>query len=337
MLRKYHPTLREIGLSEIQIKLYDYIIENKMGTINKIKEDLNLSYSQTSYNLSVLEDMGLVFSSKGKKSKRYYRIDPKIALTKVIEERVKNFQDQIESIDEKVKVEESVQGVCLKNVPFYHYSDENLAVNNYFKLISEATEEIVLSSLPPSLVKRIEQVLYNASMRGVSIRIYFSNADFEEIPNYFDLITDTLNRVRLSITQTSERTCQRARYNDILVNVGSILIDNKYLNSISFIDDDIFHFDGFYGPGFVQQAKKFMEIKTVEKAIIIEYPEPIQSVINILRSNTSIKTRDLSVKSKLGGGRLKKVLEFLIQEGIVKETEVKGKYGKPSKEYTLVE
>ncbi len=335
MLKKYHSYLRDIGLSELQIKLYDYIIENKSGAVIELKEELNLSYSQVNYNLSVLEDMGLIFSTKSEKNKKFYRIDPKIALTKVLEDRVKNFKKQIDKIEEKVNIEESVQGVCLKNVPFYHYSDLNLAVNNFFELIEKSMEEIVLSSLPPILIKKIEYVLYNAYVRGVQIKLYFSNADFDSINNYFDLITDILSRVKLTIIQTKERTCQRARYNDILVNVGVILIDGKYLNSISFIDGDIFHFDGFYGPAFVEQSKKFMEIKTVEKQIKVEFPEPIQTILDVIKANQPIMTRELSTQSRVGGGKLREILNFLINEGIIKESEIKGTPGKPRKEYIL--
>lgn len=335
MLKKYHPYLRDIGLSEVQIKLYDYIIENKSGAVIELKEELNLSYSQVNYNLSVLEDMGLIFSTKSEKNKKFYRFDPKIALTKVLENRVKNFKKQIDQIEEKVNIEESVQGVCLKNVPFYHYSDLNLAVNNYFELIKNSMEEIVLSSVPPILLKKIESVLYNACMRGVQIKLYFSNADFDSVDNYFDLITDILSRVRLTIIQTKERTCQRARYNDILVNVGVLLIDGKYLNAINFIDDDIFHFDGFYGPTFVEQSKRFMEINTVEKQIKIEFPEPIQTILDVIKAKQSIMTRELSTQSRVGGGKLREMLNYLINQGIVKESEIKGATGKPRKEYTL--
>jgi len=335
MLKKYHPYLRDIGLSEVQIKLYDYIIENKSGAVIELKEELNLSYSQVNYNLSVLEDMGLIFSTKSEKNKKFYRIDPKIALTKVLEDRVKNFKKQIDKIEEKVNIEESVQGVCLKNVPFYHYSDLNLAMNNFFELIENSMEEIVLSSLPPILLKKIESVLYNAYMRGVQIKLYFSNADFDSINNYFNLITDILSRVKITIIQTKERTCQRARYNDILVNVGVILIDGKYLNAINFIDDDILHFDGFYGSTFVEQSKRFMEIKTVEKQIKIEFPEPIQTILDVIKAKQPIMTRELSTQSRVGGGKLREILNFLINEGIIKESEIKGATGKPRKEYTL--
>ena len=335
MLKKYHPYLREIGLSEIQIKLYDFILENKSGTIIELKEELNLSYSQVNYNLSVLEDMGLIFSTKSEKNKKFYRIDPKIALTKVLEDQVKNFKNHIDKIEEKVIIEESIKGICLRNVPFYHYSDLNLAVNNFYELIENSKEEIVLSSLPPILLKKIESVLYNAYLRGVQIKLYFSNTDFDSISNYFDLITDILSRVKLTITQTKERTCQRARYNDLLVNVGVILIDGKYLNSISFIDDDIFHFDGFYGPAFVEQSKRFMEIITVEKRIKIEFTEPIQTILDVIKAKQPIMTRELSTQSRVGGGKLREILNFLINEGIIKESEIKGANGKPRKEYTL--
>ncbi len=337
MLKNYYPYLRDIGLSEIQIRIYDHIIENRSGTINEIKDILNYSYAQVSYNLSVLEDMDLIFSSQSKKNKRYYRIDPKIALTKVLDERVKNFKEQIEKIDETIKIEESSHGRCARNVSFYTYSDFNLAIENYFRLIKDSKKEICMSAMPPSLLKKIESPLYNAFMRGVNIVVYYSDNDFESLENYFDEITTILKRIGVKIIQTRERTCQLIRYNDIIANNGVILIDEVYLNSVIFIDDDIFMFEGFQGATFVIQSKKFLEINQVIKQINIDYPESIQNVLNIIKEHDSIVTRDLSGKSKLGGGKLKEILEYLIAIGTIKETVVKGdKAGKPRREYSVI-
>lgn len=245
MVEEHFFYLREVGLSDSQIHIYDFLLENKSGTINDIKEKLNYSYAQVSNNLTKLEELGLIFSSKGMKNKKFFRMDPKIALTNVLQEKVKNFEEHIDKIDENVKIEESVKGVCVKNISFYNYSDMNLAIQNFFRLLEQASKEIIISALPPNLIKQLEPAFYNAFLRGVQISMYFSNRDFEEITNYFDISTDIFKRVGISITQTTEKTCQVARYNDIVVNIGLVLIDGIFFNAINFVDDDVFHFDGF--------------------------------------------------------------------------------------------
>ncbi|MFW9781565.1 MAG: helix-turn-helix domain-containing protein [Candidatus Heimdallarchaeota archaeon] len=337
MLKNYHSYLRDIGLSEIQIQLYDYIIEEKSGTILEFKEKLNLSYAQVNYNLSILEDMGLIFSSKSEKNKKYFRIDPQIALTKLLDERIKGFKEQISLIGETIKAEESTSGKCYANITFYHYTDINLAAEYHYKLIENCRNEIYMSALPPTLLKKLEPAFYNSFLRGIHLVLYFSNEDFDSINNYFDQITDILKRIRIEIIQVKERTCQQVRYNDLIVNNGVFLIDEKYLNTVLFLNDDIFHFDGFFGSNFVQQSKRYLEVKTIIKRIKIEYPEPFQTVLNIIQDKENISTKELSIESKIGGGKLREILNYFINQGIVKEIEIKGDSGKPRKEYILIE
>lgn len=336
MLKNYYPYLRDIGLSEIQIQLYEYILNNNSGTINEIKEELNYSYAQTDYNLSVLEEMGLVFSSNSGKSKRYFRIDPKIALTKILDNKLKNYQKQIEEIVENIKIEESTCGICIKDIDFYHYTDFNLAIENFFTLFENSEKEIYLTSLPPSLLKKLEPALYKAFMRGIKVILYFSLEDFQSLNNYFDTITNILKRIRAEIIQIKEKTCQNMRYNDVIVNNGLILIDEKYFNSILFIEDDTIHFNGFYSPDTAKQLKKYLEIKTVVKKIDIKQPDPVQYVLDLIHENKSISTRDLSKKSKIGGTKIKEILTILTNQGLINETVVKGDAGKPRHEYSSI-
>ncbi|MFX1566739.1 MAG: helix-turn-helix domain-containing protein [Promethearchaeota archaeon] len=337
MLKNYHPYLRDIGLSEIQIQLYDYLIERKSGTTFEIKENLNLSYSQVNYNMSILEDMGLIFSSKSKKNKKYFRIDPQIALMRVLDERMKGFKKQINLIGETVKAEESTVGKCYANITFYHYTDVNLAVEYYYKLIENCKNEIYMSALPPTLLKKLEPAFYNAFLKGIKLVLYFSKDDFDSIEDYFDQITNILKRTPIEIIQTKETTCQHVRYNDIIVNNGVVLIDGKYLNTVLFLNDDIFHFDGFYGINFVQQSKKYLEVKNIIKRIKIEYPESFQIVLDILRNKKVISTKELSMESKIGGGKLREILDYLTKIGEVEENEIKESVGKPKKVYSLKE
>ncbi|GAH88941.1 unnamed protein product, partial [marine sediment metagenome] len=166
---------------------------------------------------------------------------------------------------------------CIRDVSFYHYSNLSLAFENYYILIENTLHEIIMSSLPISLLKRLEPALYQAFMRGVQIRLYFSDLDFEKYPNYLEEVTNTLKRTGTEIIQTKEKACQLIRFNDEIVNMGHILIDEDYLNSVIFKEDDVFQVDGFRGP-FAKQAKKMLEIKTIEKRIKIGYPRSFKEV-----------------------------------------------------------
>jgi len=329
--------LRDIGLSDIQTNIYRYLLIHKSGTINDIKTELNYSYTQVYHNLLNLEEKRLIEVVSDSKPRVYIRINPKIALTELINQKFNSFKDKVIKLDEELKAQESKFGRCIRDITFYHYSDLNLAIENFFDLLEKTQKEIVLTALPPILLKKLEPSLYDAFMRGIKIKIYFSQLDFEVISNYLEIITDILKRIRVEIIQTEQKTCQVIRYNDDIVNMGNILLDEDYLNSIIFKEDDVFHVDGFRGP-FAKQAKEYLKVLTVIKRLEIEYPEPIQKVLNIIKENETIKTRDLSRISQIGGAKLREILNFLIHQGILREIVIKeDKAGRPKREYSLIE
>jgi sugar-specific transcriptional regulator TrmB len=329
--------LNEIGFTKIQINIYEYLLKNKFGTINDIKNELNYSYTQVYSNLLYLEKKNLVESSAESKPKLFIRRNPKISLTELLNKRFDDFKGIVKDLDDELKIQESKFGRCVKDISFYHYSDLNLAIENFYEIIENAQSEIVLTSLPPKLLKKLEPSFHEAFLRGIEIKFYFSLLDFDTIFNYLDLITDILKRVRVEIIQTEQKTCQVIRYNDEIVNMGNILVDESYLNSIIFKEDEIFHTDGFRSP-FAKQPKEYLKVLTVIKRIEIEYPKTIQNVLNVIKENDMIKTRELSSKSKLGGAKLREILEFLINEGVIKETAITGeKAGRPGRGYSIME
>ena len=327
--------LNEIGLTDIQIKIYNYLLTHKFGTINDIKRDLNYSYTQVHHNLMILEEKGLIESSDSK-PRIYIKINPRIALTELINKKFNAFQENINKLDEELKIQESAMGRCIRDVSFYHYSNLSLAFENYYILIENTLHEIIMSSLPISFLKRLEPALYQAFMRGVQIRLYFSDLDFEKYPNYLEEVTNTLKRTGTEIIQTKEKTCQLVRLNDEIVNMGNILIDEDYLNSVIFKEDDVFQVDGFRGP-FAKQAKKMLEIKTVEKRIKIGYPRSFKEVLCVIDERNMIKTRDLSKSSGIGGTKLKEILNYLVREGVIKEHIKSEGVGRPGIYYSIVE
>lgn len=327
--------LNEIGLTDIQIKIYNYLLTHKFGTINNIKRELNYSYTQVHHNLMILEEIGLIESSDSN-PRVYLKISPKIALTELINKKFNAFQEKINKLDEELKIQESVMGRCVRDISFYYYSNLSLAFENYYILIENTLNEIIMSSLPISLLKRLEPALYQAFMRGVQIRLYFSDLDFEKYSSYLEEVTNTLKRTGTEIIQTKEKTCQLIRFNDEIVNMGHILIDEDYLNSVIFKEDDVFQVDGFRGP-FAKQAKKMLEIKTVEKRIKIGYPRSFKEVLGVIDERNVIKTRDLSKSSGIGGTKLKEILNFLVREGVIKEHIKSEGVGRPGIYYSIVE
>jgi len=327
--------LNEIGLTDIQIKIYNYLLTHKFGTINNIKTDLNYSYTQLHHNLMILEEIGLIESSDSN-PRVYLKINPKIALTELINKKFNAFQEKIKKLDEELKIQESEMGRCAREISFYKYSNLNLAFENYYTLIENTHNEIIMSSLPISLLKRLEPALYQAFMRGIQIRLYFSDLDFEKYPSYLEEVTNTLKRTGTEIIQTKEKTCQLIKFDDEIVNMGHILIDEDYLNSVIFKEDDVFQVDGFRGP-FAKQAKKMLEIKTVEKRIKIGYPRSFKEVLGVIDERNTIKTRDLSKSSGIGGTKLKEILNYLVREGVIKEHIKSEGVGRPGIYYSIVE
>ena len=329
--------LYEMGLEEIQIKIYQYLLENKFGTINAIKNEINAAFSTVSRNLNELEKRKLIESSSDGNTRIFVKKNPKVALNELMTDRMGKLKDNIKNLDQELKIQESSFGRCMRDITFYHYSDINLALNNFYDLIEQAQKEIVLTSLPLSVLKKIASSLYEAFMRGVHIKLFFSLSDFEEEINYFDELINILRKTRIEIIETKQKTCQVIKYNDQIVNMGNILLDENYLNSIIFKEDEVFHCDGFLGP-YAKQAKQYLEVLDIIKKWEIEYPEPIKSVIKVIEGNKLIKTRDLSSQSKVGGAKLKEILDYLINEGLIEETTIKSeKAGRPGVYYSIIE
>ncbi|MFX0073388.1 MAG: TrmB family transcriptional regulator sugar-binding domain-containing protein, partial [Candidatus Hermodarchaeota archaeon] len=232
--------LNELGLTDIQIKIYDYILNNKFGTTNKIKSVLNYSYTQVRNNLNVLVDKKLISSSLEEKERVYYRINPKYALNEILDAKNKDILKKIEKLNEDLEARESIRGVCIKEISFYQHSDFRIGVENLISLIDNATNEIILTSIPPNLLELLKGSFHDAFMRGVKLNLYYSNRDFDKISNYFDIITEILKNTQILIIEKDQKTCRNIRFNDMVVNEGLIVIDEGFFNSISFIDDTIF-------------------------------------------------------------------------------------------------
>lgn len=327
--------LNKFGLNELQIRIYNYILENRFGTIDNIKKDLNYSYAQVRSNLRFLEQNGFITSSDGK-PKMYFRSNPKIALTEILKKKNFKILKAIDSLDEKIEVNESSRGICVRNITFYHHSDITIGLEYIYELIDKAQEEILLSSLPPALLKKLERALKHAYLRGVTLKIFYSKLDFETENNYFGIITEILKDVKITLIENKEKTCRFVRFNDMIVNEGVILIDG-YFNSVLFIEDSYFHFNGFYMPNMAEGVKAMLHAKRVIKSVEIN-PDPVQNILDIIEDHKSIKTRDLSIKSKLGGAKLREILEFLTNEGVVKEEIIKPQgAGRPKHVYSIID
>ncbi|MHA1149230.1 MAG: TrmB family transcriptional regulator [Promethearchaeota archaeon] len=325
--------LKEVGLSDIQIEIYYYFLSYKSGTIDEIKKEINYSYTQIYNNLSTLENKGLISSSESK-PKVFFRENPKMILTKLLVERFKQYNEKIQKVEGEIKRNESTTGYCLKELTFYYYNDINLGIQKLCDLIENAKEEIVLTSLPPFLLKKLEFSLRNAFMRKIDITIYFSNKDFDLILNFFEEVKDIFKRIKITVVQTEEETCRNIIFNDIIVQNGFILIDKGYFNTIGFKDNKTFFISGFYSRINLQELKRFLNAIPIEEKVEIQYPI-YQDIIDIVQQNNPIKTQDLSRLSKVSGGKLKEIVDFLIKEEIIKESIQASKVGRPGKYYSL--
>jgi sugar-specific transcriptional regulator TrmB len=326
--------LNEFGLNDIQIKIYKYLLNNRFGSIDEIKNELNYSYSQVRDNLKYLEDHRFLTSNESK-PKVYFRVNPKVSLTTLLKKKNNQLLEKINKLEENLQVDESSKGVCTRNITFYHHSEIGIGIEYIYNLIEKAEDEILLSSLPPSLLKNFERALHKAYLNNVRLKIFYSESDFESIRNYFDIITEILKDIKITIVETNERTCRYIKFNDLIVSEGVILVDN-YFNSVLFIDDKFFHFNGFYMPNMADGVRNMLNAKRIIKSIEI-IPELVQNILNVIQDHDAVKTRDLSIKSKIGGAKLREILDLLINQGLIKEEIIKGeKAGRPKRVYSVV-
>jgi len=333
---KIKQFLKEMGLSDIQVNLYYFLLFNKSGTINQIKEELNLSYAQTNNNCNLLEKKGLIYSSDTK-PKIFYRIEPKLTLRQLIDERYEYYNENIEKIENEINIIESKSGRCLKDIYHFYYTDINLSIEKFYDLIRKSKKEIILSSLPPFFLKKLVPILSEAFINGIKISIYYSTLDFESNMSYLEEITEIFKRLRITIIQTKEKVCENVGFNNMLINNGFILIDDGYFNTIGFKENEIFYIQGFFSKVVVQQTKSIFDAKNVIKKIETKYPESYQNVLDIIQEYNSIKTRDLSMLAGIGGAKLKAILRFLLDEEKIEEIIESAGVGRPGIYYCLVE
>ena len=90
-------------------------------------------------------------------------------------------------------------------------------------------------------------------------------------------------------------------------------------------------------PNMAENMRSMLTSKSVIKSIQIN-PDPIKNILDVIQEHKSIKTRDLSIESKISGVKLREVLAFLLNEGLIKEEVIKGQgAGRPKRVYSLVE
>ncbi len=329
--------LVEIDLPDVQQRIYEQLLVSRRATIDTIKEITGLSYAQVQYNLRALEQRGLIAASKGEKPRMFLAINPTTTLAAILDEKYKTWQESIARLNTELRINEQSSGSCTRRVSFYHYTDHDLAIEYYRDLIREATKEIVMSAPPPLILRRLENSLHEAFLKGIPITIFYSTLDFDSVENYMGQVLDILKRVRVTVVETREKVTQLVRFNDVVVNMGVLLIDGVFLNSIVFKDDVVYHADGFYGQAFVEQAKRFLDILTVEKRIT-ENPVPVRSVLDAIANQGFAKTRDIGTASGISGETLRKILDYLVEQGMIAEEIVRtGQAGRPKKVYQVVE
>jgi sugar-specific transcriptional regulator TrmB len=328
--------LNELGLSDIQTEIYYSLIRQNNCTINQIKENLNLSYSQTINNLTILQKKGLVGTGNFK-PKSFHLIDPKTTLQELVEKKNEFYNENIEKIDEEISISESKQGICIKDISHYYYSDISLGIEKFYRLIRNAKEKIILSSLPFNLMKKLESVLKDSFIKGVKIEIYYSVLDYDSQINCLEEITNIFKQIRVSIIEIEEKACQRVGYNNNIINNGYILIDEGFFNTVGFMENDIFYTQGFYSKIIISQIIDMFHLKTIVKQVELKYPKIYEKIIRIIEENKeSLKTRDLSKITGIGGTKLKKILNFLKNEGIIEEKINISSKGRPGIYYSKI-
>ena len=89
-------------------------------------------------------------------------------------------------------------------------------------------------------------------------------------------------------------------------------------------------------PNMADGVRNMLNTKRLIKSIEIT-PKIVQNILNVIQDHNAVKTRDLSIRSKIGGAKLREILNLLINQGLIQEEIIKDdKAGRPKRVYSVV-
>jgi sugar-specific transcriptional regulator TrmB len=325
------------------VAIYKCLVQYGHGTIKEIQENLhstfNLSYMQTYNSLEKLVQKKIIEVEKGI-DLQFVPINPSTLFEDIHEQFIEEINQLNKQLSDQYQRSMHEFGVCTRQSNYFHFSSIDLGFKmliDYF--IKEAETEIIITAGIPLLLKRLQWALVNAYERGVQIEIHYSSRDFEENPDYINLIRPYIKNYRVKVFNRKYRTYDALSINDEYTRQGNIMIDGMRLIHFPYYKSAIYEDRVEYGidyfAGFYNAASIIRNIilNSHENPIeeMVEYtPSRESMLLECLKSCSPISKNELSLKANIGGTELKTLLKRLQSQNKIKINKKNNKIGRPA-------
>lgn len=341
---QYRPLL-EFGLDESEADAYLALVNLGRATIKELQaavQDVrNWSYSQTYHILKKLLRVGVAEQQKGFED-TFTPLSPGQLFEQLRARKWERYAELEQELTENYERATAECGACTAQVNHFHFSTLELGFKILAdRFISATQKSIHLISAPPSLFRRLQWALASAHERGVSIDVYYSKWDFEELPDYAATIQQYCRTYRTKLIRHQYRTHDPIAVNDEYTRQGLILLDRSTFISVPFfryredsltgtVEHGIDYLEGFYkatgiGHNILEQLTENPILE--EKDLI-----PVQEaqLMELVRLHSPLPKHELAAQLNVSGTELKSLLERLERAGQIRVEKVPKGRGRPA-------
>lgn len=340
--------LYNLGLEERDVSIYLAILDIGRPSVkdiqSKIKENYNLSYSQTYYSLKKLLKHSLI-EEHASKENTFTAINPDVFLSDLRKKRIEELSKLQRILGEKYRRSTETLGECTLHMNHFYFSSLELGLEIIVdKMIKPAIKNVIFIATPPWILKKLQKTLIEAYDRGLDIEIHYSNHDFEEIDDYLSHIKLYISKINVSVFQHKYRTFEAMSLNDEYTRTGRMLIDET-----TFIDFPYYYapkkeqtqylidyFTGFYQIAHIVKniVKQLANNPLTEQKIII--PEKEAQLLSYIKQIKNCTKTQLAEHLEMSGKSLNMLVERLSKKKVISIEKSREGKGRPKDIITII-
>jgi len=322
--------LELFNLNSQEIKVYRELFNFKDVTAKELEHRFEISRAKIYQILSKLEDKGLITSILDGKTRKYNVTDPEHLISfrnKIINEIQEKSETVIYELKERYQQLHS-KSHCLLKPTHFLFTNKNLALLKLREYIINAQDELLFIGIPLWIIDEVKELIKEAQDRGCIIKIFI--ADFEVIPKQYKEVKGFFPKL-IKIPHYQIISVNGENYFN-----GQILVDRKYMVSLTYNDENNLILQAFAGINCIKQCilPELTQHMTNEEPLKFSSKENV--IIDTLkRARKPMSKKELSIKTGLSGKSLNTLLKKLQKENkIILELKKHGK-GRPREEVSI--
>lgn len=335
--------LREFGFNDQMIGVYLGLLELGKCTITElkqaIKDNLNLSYSQVYHNLTKLLQLRAIEQQSGIENV-YTPISPEILLERIRSQKTEEINQTSHELTEIYNRAIKPIGQCTIKTNYFYFSSIELGCKIIGdQMIAKASNNVIFLCCIPFLINRLKSALNQAYENGANIEIHYSNVDFEEFPNFSNILKNEFGNYRVKIVKRKYKIHEAIAVNDEYTRLGHILIDSRTMIDFPYFCESEKNSIVSYGIDYLSGFYKINNLATqilqsLHNNPILnteEYIPPREALIlEYISSHNEVTKSDISRDLNISGTDLKQFINILMKLGKIRIKKIISGKGRPS-------